>query len=73
MIGRANIRNINQLFTIFVTDIFPGSILFVIYLMFSIVDLGTFFRKGIWNVLSLSTLTNVFILPPNLNNSLDRN
>lgn len=73
MIDRANIRNINQLFTVFVTDIFPESILFVIYLMFSIVALDTFFRKGIWNVLSLCILTNVSILPSNLNNSLDRN
>lgn len=69
---RTNSRNINPLFTIFVTDIFLMFILSVVYPMFSRVGLGTFFRKGIWNVLILCILKNVFILPPNINDSLDR-
>lgn len=38
--------NIKPIVFIFV-NIFPGLFLFLVYLMFSGVDLGMFFRKGI--------------------------
>ena len=50
----------------FFTAIFPLLILSVVYSMFYGVSLGTFFRKGIWNVLILCILKNVSVLPLNL-------